>query len=453
MSMRAHWLPRPLAGWSPGESVASFERLCLVFERKAAEIYSQFSTSAIVKALDDTLARWQMADSPWLSSCLEQLHERTGWPKAMLDAGMRDMLSSWREPHMTDLLQLEFDSPDGLDGPPSRAGMSRPPKMLGVLLSGNVPVLGIPELIRALMLKTPVVFRLPSAETITLPLFARALSEVEPLLADCILMLHWPKEKTQLYRALFRMSEDIVFYGGSRSREALLSLCPPTAEWHQYGPRLSLAWIDSFHRDQEDEPELARAASDAARQVALYDQLGCLSPHAVYVKEDVPGRALRFAELLADAMSYYETQWPRRKLSLGESQKIQAARQKYLMRALNGSQIAHESVQIRQSERSTAWTVVYSPEPDFELSPGNRFIFVKPLRDWRCLTQILYRWRGYLSTLGVDGRIDTTEVQGFFNMGFSRICALNRMQTPPSTWRHDGRSTLRRFLHSATWES
>ena len=114
-----------------------------------------------------------------------------------------------------------------------------------------------------------------------------------------------------------------------------------------------------------DDPDL-RSVDDAAQSVSLYDQQGCLSPHLFYVDAKI---ARAYAEKLAVAMAEFEAHTPRGPISLTEQSEIVALRKEFAFRAaVNHS----EPPACWASDGSTAWTVLYDPEPQFMASCRRR---------------------------------------------------------------------------------
>src|SRR5262249_15836819 len=118
-----------------------------------------------------------------------------------------------------------------------------------------------------------------------------------------------------------------------------------------------------------DDPSCERAAA-AARDVAAFDQLGCLSPHVFFVAGD----ARAYAGRIAEEMRRTELTDPRGALSVSPATDIPALREGLQFRAANDEPIA-----VWASEGSTAWTVAYDGAPGFPRTPLHRFVFVKPL--------------------------------------------------------------------------
>jgi hypothetical protein len=192
-----------------------------------------------------------------------------------------------------------------------------------------------------------------------------------------------------------------------------------------------------------------KVVTRAADDIVTWDQLGCLSPHVIYVETGGNVTGHRFAELLAEELERRESTHPRGTLKVESSAFIVSRRGFYDLRA------AHiERTRVWWSKDSTAWSVVYENDPQFQLSCLNRFIYVKSVTD---LTQALNNAesvRGKVSTVGLaasEGRAGELALQ-LARWSVTRVCPLGLMQKPPLTWRHDGRPSLGDLVTWTGWE-
>jgi hypothetical protein len=113
------------------------------------------------------------------------------------------------------------------------------------------------------------------------------------------------------------------------------------------------------------------------------------------------------------------------------------------------------NTRIWQSKESTAWTVVYEADPQFQLSCLNRFIYVKPAADLTDALRHAESVRGKVSTVGLAASGDKVNAYAMdlARWGVTRICRLGEMQNPPLTWRHDGRPALGDLVTWTDWET
>ena len=160
-----------------------------------------------------------------------------------------------------------------------------------------------------------------------------------------------------------------------------------------------------------DDPDFQSVAG-AARSVSLYDQQGCLSPHLFYVDPKI-AVALRKEFAFRAAVNHSEPP-----ASWG-------------------------------SDGSTAWTVLYDPEPQFTASCLNRVVYVKPLpEDLPAAVRRVYK---HLSTIGIYPATPANAEKVVLT-GASRICPIGQMQFPPITWHHDAQPVLLPLVHWVDFE-
>jgi hypothetical protein len=174
--------------------------------------------------------------------------------------------------------------------------------------------------------------------------------------------------------------------------------------------------------------------------VVAWNQLGCLSPHVIYVQLGGEISPEHFAQLLAEELEKREASEPRGELPAEHAAAIASRRGIYEVRA------AHSPETTRHwcSKDSTAWTVVYEADARFQLSCLNRFIYVKSVSDLKSVLENADSIRGKVSTVGIaapEEKINEIATQ-LARWGATRICPLGRMQNPPLAWRHDGRPAL-----------
>jgi hypothetical protein len=190
---------------------------------------------------------------------------------------------------------------------------------------------------------------------------------------------------------------------------------------------------------------VARAAED----VIAWNQLGCLSPHLIYVETGGAVSPEMFAEKLAEELARCERDEPRGDVSVEVSATIAARRDFYRVRAT-----AATETQIWVSEGSTAWTVIYEADPRFQPSCLNRFIYVKAVANLDEALRQADVVRGQVSTVGIAAQDDRAQelATRWGRWGATRICPLGQMQNPPLTWRHDGRPALGDLVEWIGWE-
>jgi hypothetical protein len=192
-----------------------------------------------------------------------------------------------------------------------------------------------------------------------------------------------------------------------------------------------------------------KVARLAAFDVSAWDQLGCLSPHVIYVERGGPMSPQEFAELLADELDNRESNEPRGSVPLEAAATIASRRSLYELRSVGAI-----DTRIWKSSDGTHWTVVYESEPRFQASCLHRFVYVKPVAHLEEALQAADAQRRVTSTVGIAAPEDRVEeiATRLARWGVTRVCPLGRMQEPSLAWRHDGQPALGVLLTWTDWE-
>lgn len=323
------------------------------------------------------------------------------------------------------LVRTQLGHVDALDRWIERAGVrvrARAPRTLHHICAGNLAISAITSIAHGLILGAHNTVKLPGpreddATRREIAAFARGLPKALAALVE----LHTGRDE-----AAFRNAEIVVAFGNDTTMAALRAQVHGNQRLVAHGHAVSLLWID-------DAASLtAGQARACAIDVLTYDQLGCLSPQAIYVA--APGDAERLGHRLALAL---ETEWLRlvKKPArpLGVRSRIAEARD--VARALGHRLWLPPSGHL-------GWTVIHDPDPAFTPSPLHGVIYLRESQPERVATH-LATVRGRISTVGVAGRtLDPRARRAFLDLGVSRFCPAGLMQFPPLGWHHDGRATL-----------
>jgi hypothetical protein len=300
---------------------------------------------------------------------------------------------------------------------------------LAIVAAGNVPGVAIAKTALALAAGVPCLVKTASGEPLLSVLFADALAEEHPRFAEAHVALWWDGGRADLADALGREIEALVAYGSDRAIADLRRIAPSIFVGH--GHRLSVAAIQLGSGSIR---ELARAA---ARDVALYDQQGCLSPQAIFTLGGDREAAVDLLEALGHALADLAEKLPRGRVSEAEHLAIRRYRDEAEWRAIRG-----EGVRIRQDARGTEWTVVLDPEPRLRANPLFRTIVVHPLASAADLAPVLAPLAGRIESIGVAPWPDEELRRVTAALRIPRVVPLGTMQAPDLAWRQGGRDPL-----------
>ncbi len=409
------------------------------------------STSSIVGFLAATAQSWLEHDNPLRKFALKQGVAETGFNEPTLARGLESFFKQFTTDNLNALIAQDLGHVERLDRFTSdrtsnTTALARGPELLVHIAAGNIPNPTIFSIVLGLLTRSAQFVKCARGTSLLPRLFAHSIYEVEPKLASCLEIAEWPGGTEALEQPLFDEAACVTATGSDETLAAIRQRLPSRVRFLGYGHRVSFGYITG---DALARYELKKTVAGAAKDVAAWDQLGCLSPQVLYVEHGGSVSAEKFAELLAEEFAALQSTEPRGKISTAQAAAIAAKRGFYEIRAASAG-----DVKLWRSENSTAWTVVYEADPRFQLSCLNRFVYVKPVSDLGETLRYCEGLRGQVSTVGLAASGDPAQQLALqlARWGVTRICRLGEMQNPPLTWRHDGRPALGDLIAWTDWE-
>lgn len=298
------------------------------------------------------------------------------------------------------------------------------PEHLLHIVSGNTPHGAIQSLLRGLIIGSYNTVKLPSSGLPELELWVKQLApelqtliEFHPQLHE----LHWQRANT------------VIAIGSDQSIANIQLKLKPHQRFIPHGHKVSIGIVQGGFEE---------AAALAAKDASLYNQRGCLSPHAIYVAEQSHGQARDFAGMLAKAMQKFSIENPAEPLNLSEAGAVRNLRELTRFKASNS-----QSTSLWESPGNLAWTVIYEDAPTLKLSCLNRCVYVKPLPTSMTPCSIGQESQ-YLSSIAIHP-FNREAAESFDHFPVSRICPLGQSQQPSLFWHHDGFAPLASLV---TWK-
>ena len=329
---------------------------------------------------------------------------------------------------LLDVIRCELGHEEALDRfvpYASHQAMAAGPKTILHVISGNTPHAGLQSLMRGLLLKAHNLCKIPSSGLPAIAQFRDALPEK---LAARVAI------STELPESWLTQSDALIVFGNDETIAHFRKHARPDQRLIVHGHKISLCIVF-------DDPDFKSVAA-AARDVSLFDQQGCLSPHLFYIHAR---QARAYAEKLAVEMEIFNRHTPRGRISPEENAAIRGERDRYEFRAANDSRVA-----VWKSKGTTDWTVIFDTNPEFTVSCLNRLIYVKPLPD--NLPLAIAGVRRHASTVAIHPAT-RSNAHIAAGLGASRICEIGRMQFPPFTWHQDGGQNLGPLVRWIDFES
>jgi len=350
------------------------------------------------------------------------------------------MARDWTGERLEGLLAAELPQPEALDRfvlqPGGRRARAFAPALSLHVGAGTVPGVSATSMLRGLLMGSATLVK-PGVGDVVLPvLLARALAEEAPRLARAVAVLYWSGGSGERAESVALETSDLVVaYGGDATVRSLRERMPVTTPLVAYHHRLSVALVGRSALSQERLPGVAVAL---ARAVALFDQRGCVSPHAVLVEQGGAAGAIELAEALARELEGLHRVLPPTRPAPSHASTVHQLRRTCELRRAAGEEIE------LHAGPGASWTVVLEPAAKIEPSCLGRTVHVHSVADALVAPDLLEPVGRHLQTVGVAGLGERIEevAAALGKVGAVRICPLGEVPFPPPSWHHDGRGPL-----------
>lgn len=283
-----------------------------------------------------------------------------------------------------------------------------------IILAANLPALVVQPLLPALLLRRPAILKSPASEPLFAPAFVKALTDRLPELSAALAAITWTGGETALEAPLLEAADRILVYGEAATIDDIEARAPRKV--FAYGPKTSLAILGA-------KVEPSRVAAGLARDIALFDQRGCLSVQAIYTAGDPSA----LAAALAQQLQHLADEWPPGPIDPVVAAGVQQIRSEATMRGLPMPDLPLD-----------AGTVLIEPQTGFQPAPGLRTVRIHPLKELTILPEILAEWSGQLQGAALAGDETFALRPALERLGISRFAAPGELQKPDATWHNGG---------------
>jgi hypothetical protein len=399
--------------------------------RDAGERLKRRPIGEVLEILGAVLDGWRDPNSLWRRDLVDRLPAATGFTAPLISEGLRRALGGWTSDALRELAVRELGTLDAIDTESNRRISSF--GTTAVLLAGSIPMPSLLALIAPLAVRSPVLAKAASRDSLTPHLVAQSIAEADEELGRCIRVVNFSADDETCTRALLE-ADCICATGSDETIASVRALVKPPRRLIADGHRLSVAAVVPPKATKDRVDLAARLALD----IALWDQLGCLSPIAVFAVTSEAAQIAALAAEIAAALANAEKEWPRGEIDPRTAHSIAQQRAEAELRRAAG-----RAVEIHASD-STAWTVIVEDGPELRPAPLHRFVRVIPVPDAKQLLGAIEPLGAHLAAVAIEGFGEKTSrlAQALADLGASRVCLPGSLQSPPLDWRHAGRGVL-----------
>jgi hypothetical protein len=463
-----------------------------------AELLADRPIASILRALDRVVGRFLDPADPARRAAVESLQRAGRFPQAMTERALDDAFAPLAHGGLKRWLASELGSAGVLDRPSASGDgtlrLARGPEWMLQVYAGNVPTVPIWPLLSAPLLKSALLAKTSSQEPVLAPLLARTVAQEDADLGHCMAVVWWKGGTGELDRTALALAPAVLAFGGDVAMASVARQARPGAALVVHGPKVSVGYVGSHALSRA---ALGALAARAALDVALYDQQGCLSPHAYYVERGGAATPSDFAAALGEALEGWADKLPRREPSAAESASIQMVRAQARFEAgaagaagdaalrapspsrpPGSSPAARDSITDRArvsiagrapgswrskiaaavtahvlgSPRGTHWTVLCENGARFEPGPTHRTVRVHAIDGPEDFERAVGPEARYVEALALEevGARRAALAARFAAIGVPRITTLGRLQRPSPLGTHGG---IRRLLPFVTWST
>jgi hypothetical protein len=315
------------------------------------------------------------------------------------------------------------------------------------IYAGNVPGLPVWPFYSALAMKSALLAKTASQEPVLAPLLARTIAEEDPGLGACFAVVWWKGGTDELDRAAISRAPAVLAFGSENATANIARESHPDATLVLHGPKVSVGYISSAALTRSALPSLA---SRAAYDIALYDQQGCLSPHAFYVERGGEIGPAAFASALGGALEALRDELPRSEPSAERAASVQL----YRAQAQFEEAVGSRGTQVLASREGTDWTLVYEDGAGFTPTPAYRIVRIHAVRGVEEVARALRPVAHAIEAVGIEARGREKEdlAAAFAAIGVPRIAEVGSLQSPALSGTHGGVHRLAPFLRWSTVE-
>lgn len=372
----------------------------------------------VAEVLATVLTRWRDREFAPRHATIVRIAQHLGFSIPLLEESLDALLAPFTHDALAQLA--------------ARVAVRR--ETLGFVMAGNVVGAGLHEVVLGLLAGAGLLVKTASREPWFFAELARTLVHEDLRVGGRLQVFNWSRAHADLTRTLREVTDELVPYGDDATIAAVGG-----GEIVGFGSRLSAALVTRAAAHGGPMQQVARCL---ARDVTLFEQLGCLSPHQIFVECDSEGDAVDFAESLGHAMGDLADRLPPPlHLELEDAAVLRSVRETARWRAIAG-----ELVRTIEGP-GLSWVVILDPEADLSAAPGLRCVRVSAIRNLADLATRLASGRGKVEAFAVAGNGDNiSSIRDLLAvLGVSYLAEPGAMQSPPLTWRHGGGWFLERM--------
>lgn len=290
------------------------------------------------------------------------------------------------------------------------------------LAPGNIPIVAVEAIILGMLAHTQHTVAL-STRAMTLPaVFRRTISQAAEECAATVELVVWRGLAESARQDILNRVQTVVAFGTEQTIGWLKRLLPEKTTVREHGPSFSVGYLRPSALTPE---ELTKALSGLAHDVAVFDQRGCRSPHALLVEGTVDELCSVRRALVDDVLPRLEQRLPRGRPVGAETTAL------YLDELTSNT--------LGELDQGLGWRLTTETQPEaIRQSPLARTLRLLRVSSLTHVKQLIQTMPAPVRLVGAAGR----SLKANDLPGVAEVVPLGALQLPKFDRLHDGRHRL-----------
>ncbi len=391
--------------------------------RAARERLARRDPRDVAGVLERVVALWLAVDSPWMKRAVDELSEVGVFSRPMLEYALPRMIAPLAGGALEELVCRE------LGGWRTIEDGSGPGLILHVLPSNLPGHAAIPSAL-TLLLRAAALLKPGRDDRSFAATWIGSIRAVDRELGECVDAVYWPGGSRELENEAMATADLVVAAGSDVAIDELRARC--TTRFIGHGSRISIAMVAGESLDHG-------AARSLAEDIAVWDQLGCLSPQVCFVEGDL-ATARTFGEKLRGSLEGLASALPPGRLSTAEILAERRFRDEAAWRGFATGEVDLFSV----ASDPGAGSVAIETEPSLRPTPLHRCVRIVAVEALEDSFPIVAARHERVEAVGVAADVVRFEeiAASLRAAGLAHVVRLGQMQKPDLAWRQGKRPRI-----------
>lgn len=303
--------------------------------------------------------------------------------------------------------------------------------------AGNVFIGILDSLVMGIITKNVNIVKVSSKGSNFMNIFLEALNEVDKdkIISNSIAVLKWKGGESWIEENILKMSDLVMVWGGYDVSEYYKKNTSFNVEVKIFGPKTSFGILFEDYLKKNGYENIARKI---VKDVSMWDQAACSNMHDLYIvcNKNTDKVVLKLMKELKKAFDEFIKKTPPGEIEPDE-----------MVEMLKARELARVDVSLSKAKLifdKNNYTIIYEKNPSYKLSPLNRTLYIKVVKDLNEIRKNILPYKDYLQTVGIGGDFKQKKLimNLFFDTGALRFCDIGKMTEGVDGSPHDGRFVL-----------